>query len=157
MIDVERRGIRIGLVAVVLILTFLHLLLGPVFDSWFAAPNLLACAVLVAARQLRPGGAAAIGFLLGLLEDSMAVSHFGLAALLLVLLGYLGSLTRDLFVGEESLFIGTYLFVGTWLYEVTSYLAVGGGTLTFLFVNAPLDALATGIIGYLTVPFVRSR
>jgi cell shape-determining protein MreD len=98
-----------------------------------------------------------VGFLLGLLEDSMAVSHFGLAALLLVLLGYLGSLTRDLFVGEESLFMGTYLFVGTWLYEVTSYLVLGGGALTFLFFSAPLDAAATGIIGYVTIPIVRSR
>ena len=157
MIALERRGLRPGLVIVVLALGFFHFLLGPLFDTWFASPNLLACAVLVAARQLRPGAAAGVGFALGLLDDSLAVSHFGLAALLLLLLGYLGSLTRDLFVGEEPLFMGAYLLAGTWLYEAVSYLAVGGGSLSFLFLRAPLDALATGAVGYLALPFVRQR
>lgn len=154
MIDVDRSGVNVGLVVVVLILAFLHFLLGPLFDSWFAGPNLLVCAVLVAARQLRPGVAAVLGFGLGLLEDAIAVSNFGLATLLLVLLGYLGSLTRDLFVGEELLFIGTYLFVGTWLFEVTSYLAIGGDSLFFVLLQAPADALATGAIGYIVVPLL---
>ncbi len=140
-------------------LTYLQFALQPLFESWFASPNLLLCAVLVAARQLRPGGAAAVGFLLGLLEDAMAVSHFGLATLLLVLVAYVGSLTRDLFVGEEPLFMGSYLFVGTWIYETVSYLILGasGSSLAFVFVRAPLDALATGAVGYLTLPFVRAR
>ena len=157
MIMVERRANRIAILIMVMVLDFLHLLLGPLFASWYASPNLLVCAVLVSARLLRPAGAAAPGFALGLLEDSMAVSHFGLATLLLMLLGFLGSLTRDLFVGEEALFTGTYLFVGAWLYEVTSYLAIGGGSLSFLFLHAPLDALATGAVGYMVVPFVRAR
>ena len=157
MIMVERRANRIAILIMVMVLAFLHFLLGPLFASWYASPNLLVCAVLVSARLLRPAGAAATGFTLGLLEDSMAVSHFGLATLLLMLLGFLGSLTRDLFVGEEALFTGTYLFVGAWLYEVTSYLAIGGGSLSFLFLHAPLDALATGAVGYMVVPFVRAR
>ncbi|NIR44080.1 MAG: rod shape-determining protein MreD [Gemmatimonadetes bacterium] len=154
MIEVDRSGVNVVLVVLVLILAFLHFLFGPLFDSWFAAPNLLVCGVLVAARQLRPGAAAALGFALGLLEDAMAVSHFGLATLLLVLLGYLGSLTRDLFVGEEILFIGTYLFIGTWLFEVTSYLAIGGDSLFFVLLQAPVDAIATGVVGYMVVPIM---
>jgi len=157
MFVVERRVMRTGVIFVILFLAFLHFLLGPLFDSWFVSPNLLVCAVLLSARQLRPSGAAAVGFVLGLLEDAMVVSHFGLATLLLLLLGYLGSLTRDLFVGEELLFIGTYLFIGTWLFEATSYLAIGGDSLFFFFLQAPLDALATGAVGYLVSPFVRTR
>jgi rod shape-determining protein MreD len=153
----EGRTRRVGLVVAVLVLTFLHFALRPVFDSWVAAPNLLVCAVLVAARELRPGNAAVVGFALGLLEDAMAVSFFGLATVLLVLLGYLGSMTRDFFLGEERLFMGTYLFVGTWVYGVASYLLMGGGgdAASYIFLQAPLDALATGIVGYLALPLVR--
>jgi rod shape-determining protein MreD len=148
-----------GLLGAVLVLAFLHFALDPLFDSWFASPNLLLCAVLVSARQLRPGAAAAVGFACGVLEDAMAVSHFGLATLLLVLVAYLGSLTRDTFVGEEPLFMGTYLFVGTWAYETTIFLILGasGDPLSYIFLRAPLDGIATGIVGYLTLPFLRAR
>ncbi len=156
---VERGGSRLGLAIVVLVLSFLHFGLSPVFGSWYVSPNLLVCAVLVAARELRPGTAAALGFVLGLLEDALAVSHFGLATLLFVILAYLGSTTRDLFLGEEPLFMGTYLFVGTWLYEAASYLIMGAGgdTFSYLAIRAPLSALATGAIGYLVLPAVRAR
>jgi rod shape-determining protein MreD len=155
----DRTGSRVGLVVSVLALAFLHFALGPLFESWFFRPNLLVCAVLIAASQLRPGVAAGLGFVLGLLEDSMAVSHFGLATLLLTLLAYLGSLTRHLFLGEERLFMGTYLFVGTWLFETASYLIMGAGadTVFYLFAVAPLDALATGVVGYLILPVARTR
>ena len=98
-------------------------------------------------------------FTLGLLEDSIAVSYFGLATLLLVILTYLGSRTRDLFLGEERLFIGTYLVVGTWLYETASYLLMGGGgnPMSYVFLQVPLDGLATGVLGYLTIPVARTR
>jgi rod shape-determining protein MreD len=156
---VERTGSRLGLAASVAVLTFLHFALRPVFDSWFASPNLLVCAVLLSARQLRPGAAAGLGFVLGFLEDAMAVSFFGLATLLLVLIAFVASQTRELFVGEEPLFMGTYLFVGTWLYETVSYLLMGasGGSLSFILLRAPLDALATGAVGYLTLPLLRAR
>jgi len=89
----------------------------------------------------------------------MAVSYFGLATILLTLIGFLGSLTRDLFLGEERLFMGAYLFVGTWVYEAASYLLMGaaGDPLSYLLLKAPLDAVATGIVGYLTVPIWRAR
>jgi rod shape-determining protein MreD len=150
---------RFGLLGAVLVLTFLHFALNPLFESWFFSPNLLLCAVLVSARQLRPGAAVAVSFVLGLLEDAMAVSHFGLATMLLVLVAYLGSVTRDMFLGEEPLFIGTYLFVGTWVYETATYLILGasGNPLSYVFLRGPLDALATGAVGYLTLPFVRAR
>jgi len=156
---IERAQNRIGLAVTVFVLGFLHFALAPLFDSWYFSPNLLVCAVLIAARELRPGAASAVGFVLGLLEDSMAVSYFGLATILLTLLGFVGSLTRDLFLGEERLFMGTYLFVGTWVYEAASYLLMGaaGDPLSYLLLKAPLDAMATGIVGYLTVPIWRAR
>jgi len=155
----ERAQNRVGLAVTLLVLAFTHFALAPLFDSWYFSPNLLVCAVLIAGRELRPGAAAAVGFVLGLLEDSMAVSYFGLATILLTLIGFLGSLTRDLFLGEERLFMGTYLFVGTWVYEAASYLLMGaaGDPASYLLLQAPLDAIATGIVGYLTVPIWRAR
>ncbi len=154
-----RASNRAALAIVVVALTFLHFALRPATDHWVASPNLLLCAVLVAARELRSGTAAGVGFVLGLLEDAMAVSYFGLATLLLVPIAYIGSRTRDLFVGEELLFMGAYLFVGTWLYEVLTYLVAGSGgaLLSHLFVRAPLDGLTTAVVGYLTVPLVGVR
>ncbi len=155
-----RASNRAALAIVVVALTFLHFALRPATDHWVASPNLLLCAVLVAARELRSGTAAGVGFVLGLLEDAMAgVSNFGLATLLLVPIAYIGSRTRDLFVGEELLFMGAYLFVGTWLYEVLTYLVAGSGgaLLSHLFVRAPLDGLTTAVVGYLTVPLVGVR
>ncbi len=150
---------RFGLIVTVALLAFLHYTLSPLLDTLFIRPNLLVCGVLVAARAMRPGGAAALGFLLGLLEDALAVSHFGLATLLLVLVAYLGSQTRELFLGEEPLFMGTYLLVGTWVYEVASFLLLGVGSdpLSLLFVRAPLDGVLTGAVGYLTLPIVQGR
>lgn len=156
---VDRPPSRAGLVLTVAVLAFLHFTLRPIFDSWFVSPNLLVCAALIAARGLKPSTAVAVGFALGLLEDSIAVSYFGLATLLLVLLTYLGARTRDLFLGEERLFIGTYLLVGTWLYEAASYVLVGGGgnAVSYLLLRAPLDGLATGVLGYLSIPLARTR
>lgn len=159
MIVVDRPQSRAGLVLTVAVLTFLHFTLRSVFDSWYASPNLLVCAALMAARGLKPGTAVAVGFALGLLEDSVAVSYFGLATLLLVVLTYLGARTRDMFLGEERLFIGTYLLVGTWLYETAAFLLMGGGggAFAYIFLRAPLDGLATGVLGYLTIPLARTR
>lgn len=140
-------------------LAFLHFALRPVIDPWFARPNLLVCAVLVAALKLRPGAAAGVGFALGLLEDAWALADLGMSALLLVLMGYLGSQTREQFVGEEPLFMGTYMFIGTWLYQAAVYLRLGAGgdALSYLLVESPLDALATSAVGYVALLLVRGR
>ncbi len=155
----DRSPSRAGLVLAVAVLAFLHFTLRPVFDSWYASPNLLVCAALMAARGLKPGTAVGVGFVLGLLEDSVAVSYFGLATLLLVVLTFLGARSRDLFLGEERLFFGTYLLVGTWLYETASFLLMGGGAdaVSYILLRAPLDGLATGVLGYLTIPLARTR
>ena len=153
------RGSNYTVFATVVVLAFLHFALRPVIDPWIARPNLLVCAVLVAALKLRPGAAAGVGFALGLLEDAMAVTNFGMSALLLVLMGYLGSRTREQFVGEEPLFMGTYMFIGTWLYQAAAYLMLGAGSdaLSYLLVQSPLDALATSAVGYVALLLVRGR
>jgi len=149
----------VRLVITIVLLALLHFALGPLLEGWFAKPHLLLCAALLAARQLRPTPAVIVGFVLGLLQDAMALSHFGLATILLVVMTYLASQTRDLFLGEEPLFIGTYLVVGTWLYETIGYLLMGAGAnpIFYLLLQVPLDSLATAAVGYLVLPLTRTR
>lgn len=149
---------RARLLAVVAVLAFLHFVMRPVFNEWFASPNLLLCALLLAARQLRPGYGAGLGFVLGILEDALAVTYFGLSAALMTILGYVGSRTRDLFLGEESFFMAAYLFAGTWLYEGIVHAAQGAeGLVGDLLLRGPLAALLTVMVGYVVAPLVRAR
>lgn len=110
---------------VVAFLIGLHLLLHVGFGIGPAAPDLLLVALLVAARELRVGAAAGLGFVLGLLEDALSVLGFGAHALTLSVLGIAGATTRELFVGDSWLFVVSYFFVGKWLRDALHWVLVG--------------------------------
>lgn len=139
---------------VVAVLSFLHFALRPAFTDWSTGPNLLVCGLLLSARHVRPAAAAGIGFALGLLEDAVAVSYFGFSTIAFTLLGYAGSRTRDLFLGDEPFFVGAYVFAGTWLVEVATQLLPGRGepVAMIVFAHAPLVALITALVGYVVRP-----
>lgn len=134
----------------------LHLSLG----LGTSAPDLLTVAVLVAARQLRGGAAAAVGFALGLLEDAVSLGAFGAAAVTQTVMGYLGARSRDLFVGDSALFIGLYLFLGTWLQDGLYYMLAPavrrGGALQAVLVQAPVAAAYSALVGTVLVLMYRS-
>lgn len=129
----------------------LHLSLGVAGT----APDLLTVAVLLAARQLAGGPAAAVGFGLGLLEDAVSLGAFGAATVTLTLVGYVGARSRDFFMGESALFLGGYLFLGAWLQDALYFaLAVGvrrGEPVDALLVAAPIDAVYAAFVGVLAV------
>ena len=138
-----------GFVLAVALLVSLHFALRPVWVSWTVAPDFLLCAALLAARRVRAGTAAGIGFALGLLEDALAVTRFGLAALVFTGISYLGARTRDVFLGDEPLFLAGYLFVGKWAADLALQIGAGTGSWLGLGVWAPLSALATAVVGVL--------
>lgn len=111
---------------------FLHLALG----LGVAVPDLLTIALLLAARYMRAPYAAGLGLLLGLLRDSLSLVAFGADMITLSLLGYLGSRSRDLFVGDSLVFVGIYLVAGILLHDLIYYLlagsALGEGMLHFV-------------------------
>lgn len=107
----------------VLLHFFLHLGLG----LGIAAPDLLTVALLVGAREIGMGGGAALGFVLGLLEDAFSVLSFGANALALTVVGALGARTRDLFVGDSVSFLVSYLFVGKWIRDLLHWMVIGEG------------------------------
>ena len=127
----------------IVFLVVLHLILRVSLGLGAGAPDLLTVAVLLSARRSRPAVAAGIGLVLGLLRDALALGPFGTAAVVLIVLGYLGSRTRDLFEGESLLFTLVYLFVGVWLHDAAWALIRGelmGGQLASLLVTGPLLA-----------------
>ena len=113
----QRLGTGAGaVVAVTLILVFLHfvLRLGMGIGAW--APDLLTVALLLSVRRVRFGTAATVGFTLGILEDAFALVAFGANTLAMTVVGILGAQTQVLFVTTTSLrFDIAYLAAGKWL------------------------------------------
>ncbi|MEQ8328949.1 MAG: rod shape-determining protein MreD [Longimicrobiales bacterium] len=89
------------------------------------APDLLTVALLLAAREVDVGKAAGTGLVFGLLEDSLSVLSFGANSVAMTLVGSLGAVTRDLFVGDSLFFLVSYFVVGKWLRDLIHWLMVG--------------------------------
>jgi rod shape-determining protein MreD len=109
----------------VVALVVLHFLLHLGFGLGREAPDLLTIALLLGSRELRMGGAAGLGFGLGLLEDAFSVLSFGGNTMAMTITGAAGARTRALFVGDSLLFLVLYLFLGKWLRDLILWVAVG--------------------------------
>lgn len=143
-----RGSLRIwGTVAVLVVLHFLlHLGVGLGRE----APDLLTVALLVAARELRMGAGAGVGFVFGLLEDAFSVLAFGANAIAMTLVGAVGARTRDLFVGDSLVFVVSYLFLGKWLRDLVFWVAVGelrGPFVDAMLVQGGLAAVYAALVG----------
>ena len=111
-------GRRWPFVTFVVLLVAVHFLLRVGFGFQFWAPDLLTVALLLAARRMAAGGAAALGLLLGVLRDAVNVLSFGADGVVMTVLGYLGARTRDYFVGDSLLFLAVYLFLGKFIRDI---------------------------------------
>ena len=142
-------------VVFIILLIALHLFLrvGLGIDFW--APDLLTIALLLAARRLQAGLAAGVGLAMGLIRDSVNLTTFGSDAVVMTILGYLGSRTRDYFVGDSMFFLAIYLFLGKWLHDALYFVvarAIGvQDPVSMLLVEAPIAAgysALAGLIAY---------
>jgi rod shape-determining protein MreD len=109
----------------VVVLSILHFVLHVGFGIGRAAPDLLTIGVLLMVREVGLGTAAGLGLFFGLLEDSLSVLAFGANSVAMTVIGILGALTRDLFVGDSRLFVLSYLFVGKWMRDFAQWILVG--------------------------------
>lgn len=123
MSDVGR--LRVWVLALVLFL--LHFFLHVGFSYGREAPDLLTLALLLVAREVSVGRAAAAGLVLGLFEDALSVLAFGANSVAMTLVGIGGALTRDFFVGDSRLFLISYVFLGKWIRDLAHWIAVGEG------------------------------
>lgn len=153
-----KRGL--GLWLFVALLVALHFVLHLSLGLRASAPDLLTVAVLLAARQLNGGAASGLGFVLGLLEDAVSLGAFGAAAVTQTVVGYLGASSRDLFVGESTLFLSLYLFLGAWAQDALYYALAAavrrGEPVEALLVVAPIQAAYAALAGVVGVLLFRA-
>ena len=133
------------------LLIVLHLFLKVGVGIGFWAPDLLTIALLLAARRMPAGMAAGLGLAIGLIRDSVNLTTFGSDMVVMTVLGYLGSRTRDYFVGDSMFFLAIYLFLGKWLHDALYFVVarVIGTRDAFssLLVEAPITAAYTALCG----------
>jgi rod shape-determining protein MreD len=118
-----KAGARVWVVVAALVL--LHFLLHVGLGVQHGAPDLLTVALLLAAREVGVGTAAGVGLAMGLLEDALGAVSFGANAVAMTVVGLLGAVTRDLFVGDSLLFLVSYFVIGKWVRDLVGWLAMG--------------------------------
>jgi hypothetical protein len=150
---------RWGLWLFIIFLVVLHFILRLGLGLGHLAPDLLVVALLLAAREIRAGWAAGLGLGLGILDGSMVPFNLGASALVLTILGFLGARTRELFAGDNFLFLALYLFVGKWLYDTLLYLVTGdlfSSNAAYLLLISPLTALYAAAAGVVALAAYRA-
>lgn len=110
---------------VVVGLVLLHFVLHVGLGLGVIAPDLLTVALLLAAREVGVGTAAGTGLVFGLLEDALSVLSFGANGVAMSVVGLLGAVTRDLFVGDSLFFLVSYFVLGKFLRDMLHWIVVG--------------------------------
>lgn len=151
---------RLGLLLLVAVLVVLHFLLRIGLGLGQLAPDLLVLALLLAAREMRAGAAAALGLALAILEGAVVPFAMGALAIVFTVLGYLGARTREVFPSDSLVLLAIYLFVGKWVADVLLHLLAGrlihpGGPSTLLLIS-PLAALYLALAGLLVTSVYRA-
>lgn len=145
----RREGARRG--AVLLLLVVLHFGLRPWLGTGRAAPDFLLLALLVYAIGSRPGKAAVVGFLVGLLSDAVRPVAFGSAMLAYTVAGYLAAWGKAVFFAENPVVAAAFFFGGVVVRDLLVLVwgggQSGGGLVWQLLLWTPLQGLATAIVG----------
>jgi rod shape-determining protein MreD len=143
-------GIRTAISFIILIL--LHYSLRP-FLGWRAPVDFMLLALLLLAVRLRPGIAAIVGFLLGMISDSINPGSFGAAALGMTIVGYSASWLKAVFFADNVSLNAFFFFVGKWLFDLIFVLAEHKLSGVAVFQQAllwsPLSAALTAVAGVL--------
>ena len=136
-------------------LIFLHFGLHVSLNLGESAPDLLAVALLIGAREVDIGWGAGLGFLLGILEDAFSALAFGANTFALTLVGMGGARTRDLFVGDSLFFLTSYLVLGKWARDLLHWVAAGDSLresfIDTMLIQSPISAVYAGIIGLVVI------
>lgn len=128
------------------LLLFAHFAVRPLIKGP-AHVDFVIIAILFSAARMRPGLAAAMGFLTGLAVDAMAPSSFGAVALALTLVAFGASRWKAAIFVDHVVPTGLFVFGGKWLFDAALVLlagaASGASTGATLLLWSPLSALLT--------------
>ena len=136
------------------LLIALHYTVRPLLGSRVSV-DFLVIAVLLAAVHVRPGFAALIGFVTGLISDSLTPLSFGAGALAMSAVGSAASWLKAAVFGDNMLAQAIFFAAGKMAFDIIYLVAerrlAMGDLLTQLALWSPLSALATGLAGVLVV------
>jgi rod shape-determining protein MreD len=132
------------------VLVCLHYSVRPLFQ-WRASVDFLVIGVLLIAVRVRPGSAAVVGFMSGLVADSLAPSAFGAAILAFTIVAFGASWLKDAFFADHVALNAVFLFVAKLAFDVVFLFAegrLGGSALLFQIGTwSILSALVTAFAG----------
>jgi rod shape-determining protein MreD len=150
---------RLKTLAVFAALVILNYTVRPVL-GWRVSMDFLVIALLLMAVRLRPGSAALLGFVTGLMADSLAPTSFGAGALAMTAIGFGASWLKAAFFADNVVLHATYFFLGKWAYDVVHVVAERRAGVTEvaaqLLVWSPLSALLTAGTGVLIMLVFRA-
>ena len=136
------------------VLVVLHFALRPLL-GWRASPDFLVIALLLVSTRVRPGTAAMVGFVIGILADTLALHVFGATALAMSLVGFVASWLKAEFFADDLSLNAFFFFLGKWAFDILYLLAdpraAGGEFFTQIFLWSPLAAAVTAFAGLLTL------
>ncbi|MEN8145035.1 MAG: hypothetical protein ABFS14_08810 [Gemmatimonadota bacterium] len=137
-------------VVLVALLLLAHFTFRPLLRDLPVAPDLLVGGLLLATLRLSAGHAALLGFTLGLLDSAIGMEGVGALSIVYSLLGFLAARSRDLLYADAARFPYTYIFIGTWVAQVGTALALqvvpGVSFLLVAVGTAILTAVVCGLV-----------
>jgi rod shape-determining protein MreD len=115
--------------------------------------------VLLVAIRVRPGAAAFVGFVVGLVADSLAVQAFGAGALAMSLVAYSASWLKAVFFADNMALNAFFFFVGKWafnaIYLIVEHRFSGGELVDQILVWSTLSAAVTAFVGLVVLLILR--
>ena len=132
-------------------LVVLHLVAKVTLALGALAPDLFVVTVLTASQRLGGAWGAALGFFLGLVEDSMSLTGFGSSAFALAMVGGAAGRLAEVPTGDSSAYRFTLFAVGKWSRDLLAWVVSDAATrppvVDALLVEATVAALYAATVG----------
>jgi rod shape-determining protein MreD len=141
-----------------LILVVLHYTLRPLL-GWRAPIDFMLIAVLLLSIRVRPGAAAILGFVVGLIADSLTPDSLGAGAIAMTAVAYTASWLKAVFFADNIALNAFFFFVGKWMFDIVYFVGEqrlsGVQLVQQIFLWSPLSAAATALAGVILIVMMR--
>ncbi len=140
-----------------LVLVLLQYTVRPML-GWPYGPDFLLVALLVVAVRVRPGTAAAIGLLVGLVSDSIGTGPFGAASLAMAVVAFGASWLQSVVFSDDLTVNAMLFFFGEWAFAALYLLIArspGSPIVMPALVWAPVAGAITALFGVATLMVLR--
>jgi rod shape-determining protein MreD len=140
-----------------LVLVLLQYTVRPML-GWPYGPDFLLVALLVVAVRVRPGTAAAVGLVVGLVADSIGTGPYGASALSMTVVAFGASWMQSVVFSDDLTVNAMLFFFGEWAFSVIFLLVArspGSPLLMPIVAWAPLTAAVTSLFGVATLMVLR--